>query len=59
MLLLICLPLLFTPPNPPACVVDQCDGSVCSLEGPDETFTDVPRKHDMAEGDRVVCPTAE
>ena len=58
MFLLLCLPLLFRPPNPPACVVDQCDGATCTLELPLGTLVEVPRRRGMTEGGRVTCPAS-
>lgn len=39
------------------CVVDQCDGDVCSVELPTGVTTLVPRLPGMAEGDPITCPT--
>ena len=39
------------------CVVDQCDGDVCSVELPTGVIVLVPRLPGMAEGDPITCPS--
>ncbi len=48
--------LAFDIPNPPTgCVVDKCEGDICTIETP-EGFVDVERKSEYHEGKIVVCP---
>ena len=52
-LLLFCA---FDFPHPPtACVVDKCEGNICTIETP-EGMVDVPKKPEYYEGKYVVCP---
>lgn len=54
MIILLAL-LAFDIPEPPECVIDRCEGNLCSVETPEGTV-DIVKKTHYKEGMRIVCP---
>ncbi len=47
--------LAFDVTPPPQCVIDRCEGEICTVETP-EGFVEVAKKAHYKEGVGVVCP---
>ena len=47
--------MAFDQPTLPECVIDRCEGEVCTVETP-EGSVEIPKKRHYEEGTPVVCP---
>ena len=53
--MILLLLMAFDQPVPPQCVIDRCEGKICTVETP-EGWVEIDRKPHHYEGKAIVCP---